>query len=314
MPSRRYLSEHGLNMMSGYILLLQQDGLAKAREMADALGKSFHIYAIARRPRITVDPESVEISREAIRGRYSVQVENTFGSFDFSFQNSLGESNLESLTFTSSYPYTTYEIEADGSRVSWGKFAQALALFDPRNTRHLDLEILYVGQAYGSDGGRRATDRLDSHSTLQAIYAEAVGRAPDQEIWLLLFEFNPILLTSFDGTVGSYDTSEDEDSAHTHRILNEPVSDQQIINFTEAALIRYFEPKYNKVFKRTFPSPAHSTYSECYDLDLNQVSIEMNTEALNLRLWSKCVERKWLHIASFPLHSPEKRMGMFSFS
>ena len=42
----------------------------------------------------------------------------------------------------------------------------------------LDLEVLYVGQAYGPDGRRSASERLAKHETLQAIYGEAVRRSP----------------------------------------------------------------------------------------------------------------------------------------
>jgi len=312
MATRKYFSEFGLNMMSGHVIVLQQDDLDKARTMSKALSVEFYIYLIARRPRIVVDPDTVVITHDEIAGSYSVQRENSFEKHSFRFANALGEEHPEELQFTSPYPHTTYEIcRPSGEAIASGKFAQALTIFDPRNLEHVNLEVLYVGQAYGTKGSRNAADRLESHSTLQAIYAEAVTRAPDQEIWLLLCEFNPLLMGSFDGSIGEYGTTDEEDWAHMNRVLNEPLSEQQIVNFTEAALIRYFQPEYNKLFKDTFPNPAHSTYAECYDIDLNAVSVEFNTEILHFQLWSSVIEAKWTHIASFPLHSREERMYMF---
>lgn len=312
MAARKYFSEFGLNMLSGYVLVLQQDGLDQARAMSEELEKEFHIYLIARRPRITVDPESVTITQEEIKGKYRIQKENTFKTYPFCFRNALDEDDPEQLVFSSPYPHIDFEIHRqDGTRITWGKFAQALMRFGASDHRHLNLEVLYVGQAYGTEGSRNAADRLESHSTLQSIYAEAATRSPDQAIWLLLCEFNPLLMTSFGGGVENILTTDQEDRSHCDRVINEPLSEQQMINFTEAALIRYFQPEYNKLFKGSFPNPAHATYSECYDIDLNAVSVELNSEVLNFQLRSQEVPPKWRHLGEFPLHSREDRMYMF---
>ena len=84
-----------------------------------------------------------------------------------------------------------------------------------------------------------------------------------------------------------------------------------MINLAKAALIRNFQPPYNKVFKITFPSPAHKTYSQCYDLDLNAVIVEVDTSNIRAEIWSSFRTRNEHHIASFPLHSPEERRSMF---
>ena len=103
----------------------------------------------------------------------------------------------------------------------------------------------------------------------------------------------------------------EEDSQHIDRVLVADMTEQQRINFIEAALIKYFQPPYNKIYKDSFPNPAHSTYSECYDIDLNMVCIEMQTESVGLRLWSESVEPHWEHFCVFPLHSREDRVYMF---
>jgi hypothetical protein len=176
---------------------------------------------------------------------------------------------------------------------------------------HLDLEVLYIGQAYGSDGSRTAVDRLQNHSTLQGIYAEAIRNSPDQEVWMVLCSFEPYLLASFDGRSKNYATTLHQDDAHIHQVISTAITEQQEINFTEAALIKYFQPEYNKVYKDSFPNPAHSTYSECYDVDLNMVSVEVQTEELRLKLWSEAAKPAWVHFCTFPLHSKQERQFMF---
>jgi hypothetical protein len=186
----------------------------------------------------------------------------------------------EDLSLQSAYPFTAFKIilNATGTTVLSGKCAMLLYSCGPLYWQHLDLEVLYVGQAFGADGSRTAADRLGNHETLQAIYAETMRLSPDQDIWLFLTEFTEFMMVMIDGKDKNVVVSEDEDSAHIHQVVHSEISEQQAINFGEAALIRFFAPRYNKRFKDTFPNPAHKTYAECYDLDLNMVSVELDTE------------------------------------
>lgn len=305
MNTRKYISEFGLNMCTGYRLLLQQDQLHKVAE----LEFDPHIYIIGRRPRITIDPTSVKITDDRVSGRFLKQVKSEFISIPFDVQNYLGTSDV---TFQSEYPFTEFAfVDKAGEILSCGKCALQLAACGYEYWNHLDLEVLYIGQSYGKDGARNAADRLANHSTLQGIYAEAIRNAPDQDVWMVLCSFEEYLLASFDGRSKNYATSEPEDNAHIKQVLSTPITEQQKINFTEAALIRYFQPEYNKIYKESFPNPAHSTYSECYDVDLNMVCVEVQTEDLGLRLWSEAAKPEWVHFCKFPLHSREERQFMF---
>jgi len=302
---QKYISEFGLNMVNGYRLLLQQDHLDKV----DQTGIEPHIYIITRRPRIKLDPESVIFTKDKVTGKFQKQVKDESIPIHFETQNRLGTSNV---SLKCEYPYTEYAIEDEnGDVIANGKCSLLLAAFGSKYWKHLDLEVLYIGQSYGKDGSRTASERLKNHSTLQGIYAEAIKNSPDQDIWLILSTFEPLMLASFDGISKNYATTMEEDSEHIRKILNNDITEQQQINFTEAALIRYFQPPYNKIYKDSFPNPAHSTYSECYDIDLNMVCVEFQTEDLGLRLWSESVESQWVHFCSFPLHSREDRVYMF---
>ncbi len=303
MTERKYISEFGLHMMAEWRFVTQQDGLGF--EGIDEC----HIYLIGRRPRITLVPESVVAEDGMISGTFLVHRPDGVVRRDFKTRNLLGR---EDLVVTAPYPGTSFEIRtSDGQLLANGKsalmFQRAIRDFEG----DLDLEVLYVGQAYGTDGSRSARDRLKEHKTLQAIYSEALSRTPDQEVWLCLMTFQEIQIASFDGRHAEYGTTLEEDSEHIRRVNRTPISEQKKINFTEAALIRYFDPPFNVMFKDSFPSPAHKTYSECYDVDLNAVGIEIQTDDLNFRLWSRSVEPNWIHIHQFPLHSPQERRSMF---
>mgnify|MGYP003378745678 CR=1 FL=1 len=159
---------------------------------------------------------------------------------------------------------------------------------------------------------RQAQDRLQSHSTLQAIHAEALARSPDMDVWLVLVAFeDPYIITAMDPTRPTQ-TTDAEDDAHIEQVLSTDISLQQEVNLTEAILIRYFDAQYNTMFRHSFPNPAHATYRECYDLDFNSVSVEIETTDIGSRLWSARVAPAWLHIPPFPLHSASETAEMVS--
>ena len=307
MNRRKYLSEFGLNMVSEFQLLLQQEHLSQI----DQIGIDPHIYFICRRPRITLVPDSVMFTENKVTGEFRKLIKDQYISIPFETNNYLG---ISEVTLRCEYPYTDYVIlDKECNKISSGKCALLLASLGTEFWEHLDLEVLYIGQAYGKDGRRKASERLKSHSTLQGIYAEAINNSPDMDIWLIVSTFKPLLLASFDGRSKKYATTDQEDSEHMNKVIYHNMTEQQQINFTEAALIKYFQPHYNKIYKDSFPNPAHSTYSECYNIDLNMVCVEVQTEELYLRLWSQAVEPNWIHLCSFPLHSKEERMYMFEF-
>jgi hypothetical protein len=308
MPVRKYFTEFAINMV-GTAAILQQDALNDPELMKKLPPDlSYHIYMITRRPRIAFDPSSLKLTDDSFSGVFTIQRGSTFDRQSFGAHHDFGAG----VQLRCDYPHTEFSIsDKRGRFIAGGKVPLFLSQMSRQISPIMDLEVLYVGQSYGENGSRIAPDRLLSHATLQGIYAEAIRRAPDQEIWLLLFHFEPLLITSFDGRSKRYQTSPKQDRAHRDKVFKFEITEQQQINFTEAALIRYFRPEYNTMFKETFPNPAHATYSQCYDLDIHTVNVEIQAEDIMCRIWSPTVKPNWLHFAAFQLHSREERKGMF---
>jgi hypothetical protein len=130
------------------------------------------------------------------------------------------------------------------------------------------------------------------------------------DIWMVLCYVEALLFISMDPTKPTQ-TSPDQDLSHLLQAVRHPPSEQEQINFAEAGLIRYFQPVYNEMFKETFPSPAHKTYSGCYDADLNGLMIEVQTEEAKFRLWSPSAPAQWTHMHTFDLHDRANRVSMF---
>lgn len=315
MKKRKHLSEFALNMHMTHTMVLQQEDLNRVSEF-EYFSEDYpcHIYLITRRPRIIVDVNNFYVDEEKVIFAFKIQKQDKYEELKIEVKNTYGTTNFEMI---SSYPYSYFRMMREGIQIFSGKAAVLLQNFGSQYKQYLNLEILYVGQSYGVDGARTAPERLLSHSTLQGIYSEALTKNPDYEIFLVLTSFEQILLTSFDGRMKLDEKGMKEDREHSDNVLDavmqRGLNEQQVINFTEAALIRYFEPQYNIDYKNTFPNPAHSTYSECYDLDINTICIELNTEEINCQFFSETVKPKWIHFGNFFLHSKKQRKSMFEF-
>jgi len=314
--AKRKPTEFAINMNLEKLMILQQPELKFVNEYQyfDE-SNPCHIYFIGKRPRICIDPDGFSINDETLDLHFNIQYGNSFQKRVLRVRNDMGTSNTR---IVSQYPFTTFTLfeKRTGQQLFFGKSALVYQQFATEDRDPVDLEILYIGQSYGVDGARTAPDRLQSHSTLQAIYAEAIAKNPDSEIWLALASFEQINLMMMDGRTEFTEEELAADEENFQRIFNalnyEGINEQQKINFTEAALIKYFQPKYNKIYKDSFPNPAHETYQECYELDVNSVCIELQTmEMANCKFYSDAVERAPWNMHDFLLHSPEERKSMF---
>lgn len=272
-----------------------------------------HLYFVCKRPRLSLNPDKFVVTEKEILFYIFEHKQDEKIEHEIPFYNNL---NTLDITVETSYPFNVFKLFREGELYSEGKISPFIQTNPYVSKDFLDLEILYVGQSYGVDGARTAPDRLVNHSTLQGIYAEAIEKNPDSEIWLALASFSQINVMLLDGRTKFTEEEYQKDDLRrpfVNNIINiEGINEQQKINFTEAALIKYFQPSYNVIYKDTFPNPAHKTYSECYDLDINTVAIEMHTkEIINCCVYSQQIERKPFHLHKFLLHSPEERKSMF---
>ncbi|MFC4872095.1 hypothetical protein [Negadavirga shengliensis] len=313
---KRLPTEFAINMNLEKMMILQQSELQFVNQFNyfDEYNPC-HLYFICKRPRLTINPNKFQVTNEYLSLTFVVQKKNEFEEFELKFENNF---STEDIQLVSDYPHNIFKLTTNGETLVDAKVSPFLQSF-PRyyiNGDFLDLEVLYIGQSFGVEGARTAPDRLKNHSTLQGIYSEAIINNPDSEIWLALASFNQITITMMDGKTKFTKKELDEDDERRPKVFDklnwEGINEQQKINFTEAALIKYFQPKYNIIYKDSFPNPAHKTYSECYDLDINAVCIELQTsEMINCYMYSDVVEKAPWHMHEFLLNSTEERKSMF---
>lgn len=167
----------------------------------------------------------------------------------------------------------------------------------------IDCEVVYIGQSFGTDGNRNVIDRLKSHSTLQKIYFE---KEDERSIYLTAWNFDRNTLTMISPNE-SYDVYSEKMIAQLKMVKNpyDLIAREQEITITEAALIRYFQPKYNTEYKKSFPSKNHSDYDDFFKMNLDYIAVEMDTTRLKLKLYSERIKSNFCHNIFFDLK--EKR-------
>ncbi len=293
--SFKYTSEFAVLMYLDTYQILQQTELELYGKNQTAFTESnpCNIYFIIKRPRLTIDPDYYVKSKKSFELKYYIHKEDK--KYERKFRVNVDTTNYN---FKSIYPYNYFSLlhKSDENLNRHYKLAVIIDVIHKKsNTEEplLDFEVLYIGQSFGEDGKRTAIDRLDSHSTLQKIYSESMQRNPDSEIWILLSSFIQKNISSMNGLISMPKENEEKDLNRWMNFNNgeNPFSEKQKINFTEAALIRTFLPKYNQEFKNTFPKSSHSSYSECYSLDLNAIVVEMDLTESRRWLYTEFKER-----------------------
>lgn len=174
----------------------------------------------------------------------------------------------------------------------------------------VDFEVLYIGQAFGEDGSRNAVDRLKKHETLQKIAVQ--GIPPDYVLTLLMLEIVPAnrMITMLNPWAKDKKHGDERIAKGLDKLFN--TNEDELTTLYEASLIRYFQPRFNKEFKNSFPSTNMKVLSDCYDKDMAAVVAEICFDELPFRLYTATVEPQAYHIAHHDLHDDAARKVFFS--
>lgn len=283
MKKRKYLSEFGLNVFTSYKSIIPIENLKFFKDR-----RNYHIYSILSSPKVRYIKDSFKATQKGISFTLERQIKDSIEKIEI--QQAIFNEYLDhtKLNLKCDYPYNNLEIEINDN--SWLSILGG----SPKNNKILlnahdalgifvseivcAFEVLYIGQAFGRDGERIATDRLKSHSTLQRILTDYFSMHPDKQLHISLFEFTPQIHASFDGLTRKYTATDKEERDHFNDVMDNPLKYKQIINITEAAMINYFKPSYNINFVDNFPDIGHKGYSQYYDLDYNSLVVEIDLE------------------------------------
>ncbi len=309
-------SFNALNITNRFMMFHQQDSLHDEEIYGQLKGMPIHIYMICRSPIITVDLDNCKIEKDEIMIKFNSLRSDEITEITIRTNNDEENPIVE---FQSQYPFRSIDIirknDPTKSTAKACLLLRHLASNKQLYLEQFDLEVLYVGQAFGKDGNRITFDRLKKHEKAQQIYFDTQEKYPGYEIWFLSMSIEPRIQYMFIPT-GRNDINDAEINQgvekHLH-ILQNPITTDQQINVMEACMINYFDTyQYNKTFME-FPNPRHSSYDQCYKLDLNSVAFELTSNSIYSKLWSKSVKPDFMHMKPFFLHSDKDKKNMFDF-
>jgi hypothetical protein len=314
---RKYLSEFAVNLCSSRWLMVPSNQIGSSETMGameQEISDNCHIYLICRHPAASYVEKAFRYVNGHIEGAVTYRIKGVSKQVDFRIEFPLLDGAIE--VRLSEYPHREiHTFDSSGEIIRYLP-ASVICFGVEARRQSVDIgnfEVLYVGQAF-ADGKRSAFARLKSHSTLQKILADANYNSPDSEIFLLMFEYEHYrVINQMDGR--AKDTIDDDrDSERFYSILENPLTEGQQVCLTEAALIRYFSPKYNEIYKESFPSPTHKILQQCYGLDFSALIVEINTDELDFSLYSERIAKNSHHICQIDLLGHEDRKGFFYFS
>lgn len=174
----------------------------------------------------------------------------------------------------------------------------------------LDFDVLYIGQSFGGDGSRHALERLRKHETLQKI--SLTGREDGRKLNVLLIEVesNTRIVTHMNPFAARRDDGDLRIKKGIEKLFNTSLRER--IALYEASMIRYFQPRFNRIFRDSFPSTNLRVLEDCYEKDFAGVISEFCFDDIPFRLRSDEREARDYHIARFDLHKSEDRKFFFS--
>jgi hypothetical protein len=306
--------EYSLNMSMTKISICQQEDL-DSETIKEEFNKDYpcHIYMVLRRPKVYLIPEKCEFKKGKTKLTFKIQ-----DKFEFTENEVFVNQNEDTSNYKikSEFPHSKFHIYENEERIFSAKSSLLYFMLKEKYSEEMNSEILYIGQSFGKNGERQAPKRLKNHSTLQKIYSTAIQNNPDKEIWIILLSFERSLFTTFDAKNKSI-KNQAEDLKKACKIMNmfnqNELNEKEITNFTEASLIKYFQPEYNVTYKESFPNPAHVSYKECYDLDVNSVAFQLETDTIKTKLFTKKVKPNFNNIGTFTLENKEERKSLFDF-
>ncbi|MCU8004389.1 hypothetical protein [Shewanella sp. SM96] len=311
---RKFVTEYAYGYMNSLMFMTPAHQLLGDNKVSPAQEEQLakcNIYIISMRPTPYFDPDTLKHANNIFSGTLCYKVNGQERRVEFNnYQWKIEKGS------TIECPYPHREVIC---RLPNGTIGE---LYLPANLLVLkcnyggdmlnDYEVLYVGQAIGNKANRSAFDRLKSHSTFQKILAITAQEYPDNEIMIFMFEFeNGQMFSSTDGMAKEANNTPENEERLVNAIRNPPDKKQKI-GLIEAGLIRYFEPKYNEIFKINFPSVKQKVLLSCKNLDVTGLIVELDSSDLRCRLFSPSVTATEHHIAQFDLVSQEKRMSFFN--
>jgi hypothetical protein len=174
---QKYFSEASLLQATKGVALFKPaelERLANAPKTLAAL-EDAHIYFVCQRPRVRIDAAE---RRKPDGTRLSLEISTPNGAVNKEFL--VGDDLLPPEATTARLPEGGAYFAFTNGRDDLTPLMppeQLLPVANGQLRELADLDVVYVGQAFGNSGTRSVVDRLKSHRTLQKVLADQAHRS-----------------------------------------------------------------------------------------------------------------------------------------
>ncbi|MEK4822868.1 hypothetical protein [Priestia sp. FSL R5-0680] len=261
---------------------------------------NYHLYAICKKKVVKFETDiQAKIENGKLKTILKLATDSTGKNFD-EFRGIFDLEEVGKPPYSISFKHDDKEIivlDSDGKTIceAWANFLLQGSLDQLAHTlisngeyieamtvenriRDLSLEVLYIGQAYGSNGERDAYKRLmDGHEKLTQAMIDIIDN-PGEELWIMLFSLDDKLNIYSKDINDPISTDVDKSNDHSDNVKNFNVKPKHLLHAVEAAMIGYFNPIHNHEFKNTSRFPTkNKKYQDVLDLDCNSFCLLMNS-------------------------------------
>lgn len=244
-----------------------------------------HIYLIGKRPRVSIVPGSVQASNESVKFIVSSQAQGVEHRFPITVPRDLFDP-MEVSFEVSTFPHRELvSRDKDGRVLVQTLFAANIHHFGELPVQVRDVEVLYVGKGTAQS----ASDRLESHSTLQRILGDMSAVDPESEVFIFIYSFEfkrPVQVKVMERGV-PFDRAAEE--AHIKNVMAYQPTLHDKIAFVEASCIGYFQPPYNTQLLN-FPAGNLSALDAARFADFACILVDLDNDPIGgVRVFSSAV-------------------------
>ncbi|MDV2080184.1 hypothetical protein [Marinobacter xestospongiae] len=288
-------------------------------DLKEKLSK-YNIYLVARRPRISIQPDSLRLNfnEQTVEGVFSINLGLEIREQAFIYQN-MFDAPITALGELD-YPYDHLRMILGDSFPVQIRVHDVIRGTGSEIRPYSDLYIEYIGQSFGDDGNSNALNRLigktgkQGHGSLQKVLSDINAENPESEVHILLYSFEFYKKVTFGGA-GPEPLIPFEDAPERfYQFFDAEVARKNRIDLVEAVLIRYFQPKYNDIYKKTFPKATHEILNTLFELDITGLSTSISTEEHYSRIYSEKVGPSCQHVAMYPILKEMERASFLDLA
>lgn len=315
---RKYTTEICLSIVTSNSVVFRPSvlhHLGRANPEARETIQEASIYFICSRPRILIVPTSFERQDTDLHFQYIIDTgEERLVCDSVAPRLFLPNNGVSSVRISDSMSFYVELLDENLGNMGYLPVDVLVSPSSYPDESFAHYEVLYVGQSRVGKATGDISKRLVSHGTLQRILADTHANAPHKDIFVMCFKLEgPRFFSLVDPYVDA-EASDDLDTRHFVEVHMTPPTATQVTSIAEACYIRHFQPAYNKLLKHSVPSPELRLLKVCYQLDLNAVLTEINTEDIGAKIYSQTATPANHHMIPFEIHPPDARRPFFTLS